>query len=399
MQINKVVTAGSTDSGDISITIEPFESGFEIEVTSTLERLYGKQIRKVIQQTLEELGIANVKVTANDHGALDYTIRARVKTAVHCATTEISEPKSPTEKRQMEHPLRRTLLYVPGNNPGMLKDAGIYGADCILFDLEDSISVDAKDAARFLVAEALNSIDYGSAEIFVRINDLNTEWGKKDLRAIVQTGKAGIRLPKVETAEEVIECDREISRVEAESGLPEGSTSMMVTIESTKGVLNAQSIAAASPRLVAIAIGGEDFVTDLKTNRSAEGIEMLFARSMIVLAARAAGVDAIDTVYSNVNNEEGLRTEVNWIKQLGFDGKSVINPRQIQPVHEIFTPSQKNIESARRVIEAIQDAERNHKGVVALDGKMIDKPVVLRAQRVLDLAAASGLLSKGEKLE
>ena len=399
MKIKKTATAGSTDSSDILITLEPGENGLEVEVASTVGRLFGKQIHHVICQTLQEAGLTDARVTADDHGALDYTIRARVKAAVTRALEQESAPEAMEEQRQERHPLRRTLLYVPGNNPGMLKDAGIYGADCILFDLEDSISVTAKDDARFLVTEALNSIDYGGAELFVRINDLSSEWGQKDLRAIVSTGKSAIRLPKVECAEEVVECDREITRLEAEFGLLEGSTNMMVTIESAKGVLNAQQIAEASPRLVAIAIGGEDFVTDLRTNRSAGGFEMLVARSMILLAARAAGVDAIDTVYSNVNNEEGLRQETEWIKQLGFDGKSVINPRQIQPVHDIFTPTQKSIESAQRVIEAIEEAERSHKGVVALNGKMIDKPVVLRARRVLALAAASGLLSKGEGVE
>lgn len=391
MKINRMAAAGSADSNDILITLEPSENGFEMEFSSTVNKLYGKQIQEVIRRTIDDLGLTDVKVTAQDHGALDYTIRARVKTAIYRAVAEEPAQGIPEAKLQMKHSLRRTLLYVPGNHPGMLKDAGIYGADCILFDLEDSISIESKDAARFLVTEALNSIDYGGTEVFVRINDLNTEWGKKDLEAIVQTGKAGIRLPKVECAEEVIECDQEISRLEAKAGLPSGSTNMMVTIESTKGVLNSQSIAAASPRLVAIAIGGEDFVTDLKTNRSPEGFEMLFARSMILLAARAAGIDAIDTVYSNVNDEEGFRKEVMWIKKLGFDGKSVINPRQIQPVHEIFTPTQKNIDSARRVIEAMQEAQRSQKGVISLDGKMIDKPIVLRAQRVLDLAEASRL--------
>lgn len=399
MTITQKAVAGSTDSNDILIMLEPWNDGVEVELKSTVARLYGTQIRNVICQTLSELGVTNVKVTADDHGALDYTIRARVKTAVYRAEEQPEKGALVKEAYQITHTLRRSLLYVPGNNPGMLKDAGIYGADCILFDLEDSISMDAKDSARYLVVEALNTIDYGAAEVFVRINDLSTQWGKEDLKAIVSTGKANIRLPKVESADEVIACDREISRLELEAGIPHGSTRMMLTIESAKGVLNAQSIAEASPRLVAIAIGGEDFVTDLKTTRSSDGFEMLFARSMILLAARAAGVDAIDTVYSNVNDENGLRDETQRIKRLGFDGKSVINPRQIAPVHEVFAPTQKSIESAQRVIAAMEEAEREHKGVISLDGKMIDKPVLMRAQRVLDLAAASGLLTKGEDVE
>lgn len=291
--------------------------------------------------------------------------------------------------------LRRTMLYVPGNNPGMIKDAGIYPADCIMFDLEDSVALTEKDSARFLVHEALTTLDYEGKEIIVRVNGLDTEMGKEDLEAIVRTGKAVIRLPKTETAEDIIECEREIERIEKECGITIGSTKMMAAVESAAGVLNAKEIATASKRLIGIAIGAEDYVTDLKTNRSPGGIELLFGRSMILLAARAAGIDAIDTVYSDVNNEEGFREEVALIKQLGFDGKSIINPRQIRPVHEIYTPTEKEIEKSLAIMEAIEEANKKGSGVISLNGKMIDKPIVMRAQRVLDLAAAVGALRKG----
>ena len=291
--------------------------------------------------------------------------------------------------------LLRTLLYVPGNNPGMVRDAGIYGADCVMFDLEDSVAVTEKDSARFLVSEALSSIDY-PVDIYVRINGLDTAYGLEDLEAIVRTGKSGIRLPKAETGDDVRAIDREITRIEKEAGLPEGSTKLLVSIESAKGVLNALDIASASPRLVGIAIGGEDYVTDLKTRRSPEGIELLFGRSMVLLAARAAGVAAIDTVYSDANNEEGLRAETSLIKQLGFDGKSVINPRQIGPVHEVFAPTQKEVDNALDVMEAIAEANRRGSGVIALKGKMIDKPIVMRAERTLQLAEAVGMIKKGD---
>ena len=291
--------------------------------------------------------------------------------------------------------LRRTMLYVPGNNPSMLKDAGIYPADCLMFDLEDSVSINEKDAARFLVHEALNTIDYNNKEIFVRVNALDTEMGTQDLEAIVSTGRAAIRLPKTETAQDIIDCESEIARIEEKCGFPIGQTMMMAAVESAKGVLNAQEIATASKRLTGIAIGAEDYVTDLKTTRSPNGIELLFGRSMILLAARAAGIDAIDTVFSDVNDEDGFREEVMLIKQLGFDGKSVINPRQIRPVHEIYTPSENEIEKSIAIMEAIKEAEQKGSGVISLDGKMIDKPIVMRAQRVLDLATAVGLLRKG----
>jgi citrate lyase subunit beta/citryl-CoA lyase len=287
--------------------------------------------------------------------------------------------------------LRRTMLYVPGNNAGMVRDAGIYRSDCVMFDLEDSVSVYEKDSARFLVFQALTSLDYPGKELVVRINDPHSRTGQDDIEAMVRTGKVMIRLPKTESAQDVLDCEERIAGAEKKFGRPAGSTPMMAAIESAAGVLNAKEIALASKRLRGIAIGAEDYVTDLRTSRSPEGIELLFGRSMVLLAARAAGIDAIDTVYSDVNNEEGLRKETALIRQLGFDGKSVINPRQIKIVHEIFTPSEKEIKNALAVIGAIKEANARGSGVIALNGKMIDKPVVTRAERVLDLARAAGV--------
>lgn len=292
--------------------------------------------------------------------------------------------------------LRRTMLYVPGNNPGMIRDAGIYKEDCIMFDLEDSVSVTEKDSARFLVYEMLQRLDYPGKELIVRINSPETDTGINDLEAMVRTRKVAIRLPKTECAQDVVSCDQQIGRIERENGIPAGATRMMAAIESAAGVLNAKEIAFASPRLIGIAIGAEDYVTNLKTTRSPEGVELLFGRSMVLLAARAAGIDAIDTVYSDVNNEEGFRKEVALIKQLGFDGKSIINPRQIEPVHEIYTPTRKEIDKSLAIIRAIEEAKQKGSGVIALNGKMIDKPIVERAQRVLDLARAAGRLEQEE---
>ncbi|MCB2295750.1 citrate (pro-3S)-lyase subunit beta [Clostridium algoriphilum] len=288
--------------------------------------------------------------------------------------------------------LRRTMMYVPGNNPGMVKDAHIYGADSIMFDLEDSVSINEKDAARFLVYNALKSIDYEGVETVVRINGLDTPYGIEDLEAIVRAQPDVIRLPKTESAQDVIDVEVEIERIEKEAGIPLGKTKMMAAIEGALGVLNAQTIATASKRLMGIAIGAEDYVTNLKTTRSPGGIELLVARSQILLAARAAGIYALDTVYSDVNNEEGFKDEVKLIKQLGFDGKSVINPRQIGPVHEIYTPSKKEIDKSIRIIKAAADAKKKGSGVVSLDGKMVDKPILERAQRALMLAEAAGII-------
>jgi len=282
--------------------------------------------------------------------------------------------------------LRRTMMYVPGNNPGMLADAGIYGADSLMFDLEDSVSVSEKDSARFMVFQAVKNFDYGDLEIVVRINALNSEHGHKDIDAMVRAGVNVIRLPKTDTAEDVKEAEAVIEACEIKFGLPVGSIKMMAAIESPLGAMNAYPIATASDRLIGIAIGAEDYVTSMKTKRSPEGIEILAARSQIVMAARAAGIAALDTVYSDVDNMEGFINEVKLIKQLGFDGKSVINPRQIEPVHDLYAPNNLEITEAKQVVFAILEAEKNGSGVISLNGKMIDKPIVERAERVLELA-------------
>lgn len=286
------------------------------------------------------------------------------------------------------------MMFVPGNNPGLIAEAHIYGSDSLMFDLEDSVKLSEKDSARFLVYQALKTIDYGDVEKVVRVNPLNTPFGKADIEAMVFAGADIIRLPKSETAQDVIEVDEWITECEKKAGLEAGSIGMMAAIESGYGILNVLEIAKASPRLIGIAIGAEDFVTDLKTTRSREGSELFTARSMLVFAARAAGIAVLDTVFADVNDEEGFRREVETIKQLGFDGKSVINPRQIGPVVEIFTPTAKEIEYAERVIEALVEAEEKGLGVISLNGKMIDKPVVDRAQRVLKLAEAAGVIKR-----
>ena len=288
--------------------------------------------------------------------------------------------------------LRRTMMFVPGNNPGMVKDAYIYKCDSIMFDLEDSVSLNEKDAARYLLYNSLRTIDYGDKELVVRINNPRTECGIMDIRAMVASKIDVIRLPKTETVEDIIICEKEIEKAEKEFGLEIGCTKMMAAIESALGVLNAKDIAFSSKRLIAIALGAEDYVTDLKTKRYKDGVELMFARSMILHAARAAKLDALDTVFSSLNDEEGFRDEVMLIKKLGFDGKSIINPRQIEPIIEIFTPTKEEIEKAMEIMEAIKEAERRKSGVISLNGKMIDRPIVLRAERVIALAKASKVL-------
>ena len=284
-------------------------------------------------------------------------------------------------------------MFVPGNNPGMMADAHIYGPDSIMLDLEDSVTIAEKDTARLLVYNALRSVDYGDTEMVVRINPLNTPYGRKDIEAVVKAGVHVIRMPKTETAAEVEEVEREIEKVERETGCL-GRTRIMAAIESALGVVNAYAIATASPRMMGIALGAEDYCANLKTQRTPGGDELRLARETIVVAARAAGIDALDTVYSNLDDMETFRKEVELIHTLGFDGKSIINPRQIEIVNEVFAPTPRAIEKARAIIAAIREAERRGSGVVSVNGKMVDRPVVIRAQRTIDLAIASGIISE-----
>lgn len=293
-------------------------------------------------------------------------------------------------------------MFVPGNNPGMMADAHIYGPDSIMLDLEDSVTMAEKDAARLLVYNALKTIDYGDTEMVVRINPLNTPYGKKDVEAVVKAGVDVIRMPKTETADEVREVEEEILKWETELGCV-GRTKIMAAIESALGIVNAYPIATASKRMMGIALGAEDYCANLKTQRTQGdnpnfGMELLQARQMIVVAARAAGIDALDTVYSNLNDMDTFRREVELIKALGFDGKSIINPRQIEIINEVFAPKQKDIEKALKILAAIKEAEAKGSGVIAVNGKMVDKPVVIRAQHTIDLAIASGVLKKEDIL-
>jgi citrate lyase subunit beta/citryl-CoA lyase len=285
------------------------------------------------------------------------------------------------------------MMFVPGNNPGMMQDAFIYGPDSIMLDLEDSVTLAEKDTARLLVYNALRTVDYGNIEMVVRINPLSTPYGRKDVEAVVKAGVDVVRMPKTETADEVREVEAAIEKVETELGCV-GRTKIMAAIESALGVVNAYAIATASKRMMGIALGAEDYCANLKTQRTPEGTELLLARQTIVVAARAAGIDCIDTVFSNLNDMDAFRREVETIKKLGFDGKSIINPRQIEIVNEVFTPSQKDIDKAVAIVGALHEAARRGSGVIALNGKMIDKPVVIRAQHTIDLAIAAGVLKK-----
>lgn len=290
--------------------------------------------------------------------------------------------------------LRRTLLYVPGNNPNMMADCMIYGADVILFDLEDSVPLQEKDAARYLVEYALRYLDFSNTEVAIRINGMDTPYWEEDIKKIIPEKPDMIRLPKAETKEQIKRLDEEISKIEEKSGIKVGNTKIMVSIESAKGLKNAYDIATASIRLQAIAIGGEDFTADLGVKKTREGNELLVARGVLVLAAKAAKVDVIDSVFSDVNDEEGFRMETEKAKAMGFTGKSVINPRQIPIVHDVFKPTEEEIQEAIKITQVIEEAKKKGSGVISLNGKMVDKPIVEKAERVLELAKTLGLVEK-----
>lgn len=292
--------------------------------------------------------------------------------------------------------LRRTALYIPGNDPSMILNAGIYGSDSIVLDLEDAVSVNEKDAARILVRNSLQAVDFRGAEVVVRINALSTPYGEEDIESVVCEGLDAIRLPKCEYGEDVKKVSAILDLLEKDRNISAGKIKIMPLIESALGSYNAVEIACSDSRVSAINFGGEDYTADIAAQRTREGAELLDIRMKILLAARIAHIDALDTVFGNVNDEDGLIAETRLIKQLGFDGKSIIHPRQIKPVHSVFDPTEKEIAKARRIIQAIEEAEERKSGVVALDGRMIDAPVVARARRVLAFAEAGLRSGKGD---
>ena len=291
----------------------------------------------------------------------------------------------------MAYKLRRSRIYIPGNNPRMLATAGIYGADGVTLDLEDSVAPDVKLDARCLVTEALKDLDFGRSEVGVRINALSTPWGLQDLEMIIPTGKVDvIYLPKAESAEDIKELEKHLSRLEEKHGVKK--TGIIPILESAKGVLNAYEIATASDRVEALSFGGEDYTRDIGGERTPEGTELLYARSRIVMCAKAAGVQALDTVHSDVDDTEGLYRAAVFARKMGFDGKAAIHPAQIEIIHRAFNPTPEEIEHAKKVIETIEEAKKRGSGVVALGRKMIDKPIQEKAERVLMIAELAGLL-------
>lgn len=282
---------------------------------------------------------------------------------------------------------RRTMLFSPASNPKMLYSAHICKPDCIIFDLEDAVSYDDKIPARDLLVEALKVVDYGSCEVFCRINPLYSPFGKDDVKELVAAGLRNIRLPMCESKENIEELDELLKEVEQANNIEIGSVKIQGAIETLKGVKNAYEIATASKRVVSISFGAEDFTRQLGVNRTAEGKELFLARASVVMAAKMAGVDPIDTVWSNLSDEEGFIKEVKDAKNLGFAGKSCIHPRQVELANEIFSPSKEEIENALKIMQACKDANITDKGgVILVGGKMVDGPIISKAENILKMA-------------
>ncbi|MDY6089148.1 MAG: CoA ester lyase [Eubacteriales bacterium] len=287
--------------------------------------------------------------------------------------------------------MRRSMLFLPGNTPNMIINGDALGADCIILDLEDAVSPDEKDSARLLVRSAMKRMGFSGVEITVRINSIDTDYWKDDLEAIIPLKPDFIMPPKSGCAEDIRTIDSYISGIETRCGMPNGTVRMIPLIETALGVENAFNIATASPRVAALFLGGEDLTADLRCKRTKQGNEINYARTRLVCAARAAGIDVYDTPFTDVNDDEGIIADAEYAKSLGFSGKAAIAPRHVRAINEVFSPSLKDIQYAKDVFEAIRIGKEQGKGAVSLRGKMIDKPIVERARQTLEMARQLGL--------
>ena len=293
--------------------------------------------------------------------------------------------------------MRRSLLFLPGNNPNMLINADYLGSDAVIFDLEDAVSPTEKDAARFLVRNTMRYMSL-SCEKIVRINSVDTAFWKDDINEILPERPELILLPKVSSPSDVLEVDKYMTEIENKLGMEVGTVGIMPLIETALGVENSYSIAVSSPRVKALFLGAEDLTADLQCKRTKEGREIEYARTRLVVAARAAGIDVYDTPFTDVNDDEGIQTDAKLAKAFGFSGKASISPRHVEVINSVFSPSVSEINYAYDVLEAIETAKKQGKGAISLNGKTIDAPIVARAQRTIAMAKALGL-DRGEYYE
>lgn len=290
--------------------------------------------------------------------------------------------------------LRRSMLFVPGNNPNMIQNAMVYGADSIILDLEDSVSAGEKDSARIFVRNAIEKLNFLGAEVVVRINTLAGAEGRMDLGEIVIAGLDAIVLPKA-SVKEVKLLSNSLAEAEMEKGLAAGSIKILPLVETAQGIIDLVEIVRSSQRIAGVMLGGEDLTAELGVRRTTQGEEILYARSLLALSCRAAGVDAIDTPFTDIRDYDGLLKDTRKAKGLGLTGKAAIHPNQIESIHNALAPEEEEISYSKRVLAAMEEAEKEGLGVVALDNKMIDAPVVARAQKVIKMAELSGLLLQG----
>ncbi|HSP87637.1 MAG TPA: aldolase/citrate lyase family protein [Ignavibacteriaceae bacterium] len=392
--MNKLKKASAGKRGDSIRSDCYFEielkdtGGIKIEMKSKVSSMYGETIKKQIEEICKFFNLNNIKVYFEDSGALPFVIAARLELAIKRIKPGTKKDFIiPLDKKNLykttKDKLRRSRLYLPGNEPKFFINAGLHSPDGIILDLEDSVAPSEKDAAQLLVRNALCDVDFYGCERMVRINQLPK--GLDDLKFIVPHNVHVILIPKCESAKQVKLVEEKVNQIKKENNIMNDIFYMPI-IESALGIIKAFEIASASENICALAIGLEDYTADIGTQRTNEGKESFFARSMIVNAAKAAGVQAIDTVFSDVGDMDGLRKSVLEAKALGFEGKGCIHPRQIKIVHEAFAPTVEEIDKAQKIVNAFEDAEKKGLGVVSLGTKMIDPPVVKRAQRILHLA-------------
>ena len=380
---------GESVRSDCYFEIESKNSGgIKIELNSKVSSMYGESIKEQIKDICKYFGIRNAKILIEDSGALPFVMEARLESAIiKLYPKSEKEYWIPFNKKNSyktsNDKLRRSRLYLPGNEPKFFINAGLHKPDGIILDLEDSVAPSEKDSAQLIVRNALRSVDFYGAERMVRINQLPR--GLTDLRYVVPHNVHVILIPKCESSKQIIDVEEEINKLKNEYKI-KNEIYLMPIIESALGIIKAFEIASASKNICALAIGLEDYTADIGTQRTIEGKESFFARSMIVNAAKAAGVQAIDTVFSDVADMEGLKQSVLEAKTLGFEGKGCIHPRQIKIIHEAFAPTAEEIEKAQKIVEAFKEAEKKGLGVVSLGTKMIDPPVVKKAQKLIELA-------------
>ena len=390
---------GDQVRSDLRVSYTTSRHPLTIEINSKVSPLYGASIRNQAETVKNDLGIDSGKLVIDDFGAVPFVISARIEAAIKAAKSGIQKESLPPLKpfcsgKTSRNRFRRSRLYIPGNQPKLMLNAGIHQPDAVILDLEDSVAPGEKAATRFVVRNALRSVDFFGAERMVRINQGDV--GLEDLDFIVPHNVHVILVPKVESVEEIKKINERIGEICHRCKRKEHPY-LMPIIESARGVLRALEIAEASPNIIALAIGLEDYTADIGVDRTARGRESFLARSTLVNVSRAVGIQAIDSVFSDVDDLEGLQTFVSDAKSLGFDGIGCIHPRQIRVIHEGLSPTDSEIEKAKRIVLAFDDARKQGLGVVALGSKMIDAPVVKRALRTVDLAIASGKLKKNWK--